>query len=255
MKQIRNLKILENKKLDDVYFILKCTSDEYLPEMKPGQFASIKVERNPDVFLRRPFSIHDYNKSDNTVSFLIKVVGKGTKELSLLKIGNTINIMLPLGNGFNFDSKIKTLIIGGGCGIAPIYFLAKTLKNENADFDILIGGRTSNDLLRYEDINQLSRSYCSTEDGSFGETGLITQHTCMTKMISDYKKIHCCGPENMMKAIAKIAKENNIDCEVSLENTMACGFGVCLCCVTDTVHGHECVCTKGPVFNTKELKW
>ncbi|MDL2228249.1 dihydroorotate dehydrogenase electron transfer subunit [Bacteroidales bacterium OttesenSCG-928-K03] len=255
MKQIKNLIILENKILNNVYFILKCTADDVLPEMKPGQFASIKVENNPEVFLRRPFSIHDYDKKENTVSFLIKIVGKGTKELSSLKAGERISVMLPLGNGFDYNPNVKTLIIGGGCGIAPIYFLAKQLKSENGDFDILIGGRSQCDLLCQEELKLLSDSYCSTEDGSFGEIGFVTQNSRMTQMISNYKKIHCCGPENMMKAIAKIAKDNNIECEVSLENTMACGFGVCLCCVTETVRGNECVCTSGPVFNTKDLKW
>lgn len=255
MKQILNLTIIENKKINEAYFLLKCTCDESLPEMKPGQFATIKIEDNPGVFLRRPFSIHDYCKESNTVSFLIKIVGEGTKTLSSLKENTLIDVMLPLGNGFKFDTKIRTLIIGGGVGIAPIYFLAKQMRLVNSDFDILIGGRTERDLLRFEDINLLSKSFCSTEDGSFGETGFVTQHSCMTEMISQYKKIHCCGPESMMKAISKIAKDNNVDCEVSLENTMACGFGVCLCCVTNTVRGHECVCTSGPVFNTKDLKW
>ena len=254
MKQIINLTILENNKINEVYFVLKCTAQRLLPELLPGQFASIKVEGNKDVFLRRPFSIHDYDKEANTVSFLIKIVGKGSKELSNLSADDKIDVLLPLGNGFNFNPKVKTLIIGGGCGIAPIYFLAKQLRAQKGDFDILIGGRSSNDLLCYDELNQLSNTFCSTEDGSQGDTGFVTQSECMAE-ISKYEKIHCCGPDAMMKAIAKIAKENNVDCEVSLENTMACGFGVCLCCVTDTVRGHECVCTSGPVFNTKELKW
>ncbi|MCK9301898.1 MAG: dihydroorotate dehydrogenase electron transfer subunit [Bacteroidales bacterium] len=255
MKSIRKLTIADKINVEDNYFILKCFSAEALPEMFPGQFASIKVENNPNVFLRRPFSIHDYCPETNEVSFLIKIVGKGTCSLSKLSVNQQIDVILPLGNGFNLNKSGKALIIGGGCGIAPIFFLAKKLKSMNADFDILIGGRSCHDLLCYKELSGLSHLYCTTEDGSEGTKGYVTNHNCLIDNNIDYKRIYCCGPENMLKAVAKHAKERDIFCEVSLENHMACGIGVCLCCVTETIHGNECVCSQGPVFNIKDLKW
>ncbi|MDD4141772.1 MAG: dihydroorotate dehydrogenase electron transfer subunit [Bacteroidales bacterium] len=255
MKQIVDLTIIDTVKIGDAYSIIRCTSKDILPEMKPGQFASLKIENNPKVFLRRPFSIHDYDKTENTVAFLIKIVGEGSRTLTELKRGDTVNAVLPLGNSFHFDAKGKSLIVGGGCGIAPIYFLAKCMKEINADFDIIIGGRTCNDLLCLDNLSTLSTTFCATEDGSKGSKGFVTDIPALSNNLSQYGKIHCCGPEGMMKAIAKTAVANNVFCEASLENTMACGIGVCLCCVTKTVHGNECVCSKGPIFNVKELAW
>ena len=118
---------------------------------------------------------------------------------------------------------------------------------------LLLGGKSAADLLRLTDYQKLGETFVTTEDGSLGEKGFVTMHSVWQKQSLD--KIYVCGPKPMMKAVAKLAAEKNVWCEVSLENLMACGLGACLCCVEDTVDGHVCVCKEGPVFNRRRLKW
>jgi dihydroorotate dehydrogenase electron transfer subunit len=125
-------------------------------------------------------------------------------------------------------------------------------KNE---LDILMGARSKNDITLVNELKKFGDVYITTEDGTDGEKGMVTDHSIFQELSSTYSKIFCCGPESMMKKVASIAKKNSVNCEVSLENTMACGIGACLCCVTETVDGNKCVCTDGPVFNIKSLKW
>ena len=254
-KQMMNLIIIENSHISDNYFILKCSSEKPFQKISAGQFAHIRIDNNPNVFLRRPFSIHNYE--NNTISFLIKAVGEGSTSLSKLKQNDIINAVLPLGKGFSVSKALsgKSLLIGGGVGIAPIYLLAKQINAAKADINVLIGGKTDRDLLCIDNFNDLCTTFFTTEDGSKGCKGFVTNHKCINEDINQYANIFCCGPEPMMKAIASIARKNSIFCEVSLENKMACGIGACLCCVTETKHGNQCVCTNGPVFNINELVW
>jgi dihydroorotate dehydrogenase electron transfer subunit len=137
--------------------------------------------------------------------------------------------------------------------VAPLLFLARFLKSNGYVFDILIGFKNSNLIIEYKEFKKLTKIFLTTEDGSAGEKGLVIHHSILKKNI--YDRIYCCGPESMMKAVAGYSMSNNIACEVSLENLMACGIGVCLCCVVNTVRGNICSCTEGPVFNIKDLKW
>ena len=256
--QIRNLRVVQNYSVNDDCYVLRCTDNEPLPDVKPGQFAQVKVENNASAFLRRTFSIFNYSEDDNEVDFLIKKMGHGSTALSKLQHGDMLNVILPLGKGFSLQDVTdhgRALLIGGGVGIAPMFISAKYLKKHNKKFDVLMGGKTTSDLLLLEKFQRLGNVYCTTEDGSSGTKGFVTDHACMKENLRDYDKIFCCGPEPMMKAVAKIAKNSDTYCEVSLENKMGCGFGVCLCCVTPTTTGNRCVCTEGPVFNINELKW
>jgi len=253
-KIIQDFEVEENVCLNNVHYILKLASPSALPEIQPGQFAEVLVPGTTHTFLRRPFSIHDVDPANNSFSFFIKCVGEGSAKLKTLKKGDLLNVMLPLGNSFGVDIKGKALLVGGGCGVAPLYYLAKRLYEKNIEMDILIGAAGKSDVSLISEMEKFGRVHVTTEDGSIGEKGLVTAHSILNN-ISLYAKIFCCGPEPMMKAVAKLAAANSIACEVSLENTMACGIGACLCCVTDTVDGHKCVCTDGPVFNIKSLKW
>ena len=116
-----------------------------------------------------------------------------------------------------------------------------------------MGFRNKDRIIEYEEYRSLARVYIATEDGSEGEKGFVTQHSLFEQ--DKYSRIYCCGPDAMMKAVGKYAIRNQIHCEVSLENLMGCGFGVCLCCVVSTVDGNVCSCTEGPVFNINRLKW
>ena len=133
--------------------------------------------------------------------------------------------------------------------------LAQVLKDKLNDVSILIGARSSVDLVELDQFSKYGEIFTTTEDGTYGVKGYVTDHPVFGEELTQFSRIYSCGPEPMMKAVAFKAKLNSIECELSLENTMACGFGVCLCCITETVLGHKCVCTDGPVFNINQLKW
>jgi len=253
-KRIEDFTIKENRRLNNDLFILELSGNSYFPSLKPGQFVQIKVEGSPETFLRRPISIHDVDYERNTLKLLIQIAGKGTEKLSNLEKGETLNIIYPLGNSFSLPAEnSQVLLIGGGCGVAPLMFLGKHLKSKGFKPEILLGFRNSDRIIEYDEYAGIGPVYLTTEDGSKGEKGFITDHPVLKDR--HYDHICCCGPESMMKAVAGYCFKHDITCEISLENLMACGFGVCLCCVVDTVNGNLCTCVDGPVFNIKELKW
>ena len=234
--------------------LLRLYSEQTLPDIAPGQFVQVRVDGSPSTYLRRPISIHDVDFQKNEISLLVQQVGEGTRHLSSAKVGDLINIVFPLGNGFTLPKKSESvLLVGGGIGIAPLYYFAKVLNDKGIRPTLLLGGKTESDLLRLVDYQQFGETFVTTEDGSLGEKGFVTMHSIWQEKLFD--KIYVCGPKPMMKAVAKMAAEKDVWCEVSLENLMACGLGACLCCVEDTVDGHVCVCKEGPVFNTRRLKW
>ncbi|MGL5016021.1 MAG: dihydroorotate dehydrogenase electron transfer subunit [Bacteroidales bacterium] len=257
-KHVMDLVVVSNEVLSDSYFLLKLTPKELsleLPVSLPGQFVEIRVDNSAKTFLRRPISINyvDYNARE--IWLLIQKVGAGTQQLSLLSEGETINIIYPLGNSFSIpeSKEANLLLIGGGVGVAPMLYLGAYLKEKGYKVSFLLGARSSNDLVMLEQFSTYGDLYLTTEDGSMGEKGYVTEHSVLKNCSFD--NIYTCGPKPMMKAVANFATKNGVSCEVSLENTMACGFGVCLCCVEDTVDGHVCVCKEGPVFNLNQLKW
>jgi dihydroorotate dehydrogenase electron transfer subunit len=253
-KRIEDFTVKENRRLNKDLFILELSGNNYFPSLKPGQFVQVKVEGSPQTFLRRPFSIHDVDYERNTIKLLIQIAGKGTEKLSNLRNGETINILYPLGNSFTLPAEnSQLLLIGGGCGVAPLMFLGKYLKSRGYKPEILLGFRNSDRLIEYDGYAEIGPVYLTTEDGSIGEKGFVTDHPVLKDRHFDH--ICCCGPESMMKAVAGYCAKKEITCEVSLEHLMACGFGVCLCCVVNTVNGNLCTCVDGPVFNIKELKW
>lgn len=253
-KFMTDLIVKENKVLNDQYFLLKLSASEPLPEMYPGQFAEIKVEESPATFLRRPVSINWVDRTTNELWLLIQIVGEGTRTLSKLHSGDTLNLIFPLGNRFSYpgDTQADILLVGGGVGIAPMLFWGAQLASEGYRPVFLIGGRSEANLLLLDEFGKYGEVFVTTEDGSAGEKGFVTQHSVLNRK---FDAVYTCGPTPMMKAVAAYAAGRGVFCEVSLENTMACGFGACLCCVTDTIDGHVCVCTEGPVFNITKLKW
>ena len=226
-----------------------------LPEMVPGQFVEVRVDGSPETFLRRPISINLVDREANELWLLIHCVGAGTKALSRLQAGDSVNLVLPLGNGFTLSpTPHAPLLIGGGVGTAPLLYLGQELKRQGTKPTFLLGARTREDLMQVERFRETGEVYLTTEDGSLGERGFVTQHS-LWNGTSAYDYIYTCGPKPMMVAVARLAREKGIPCEASLENLMACGLGACLCCVEDTTEGHVCVCKEGPVFNIEKLKW
>lgn len=252
-KYIHNFIVDTVTTLANDYFTVVLTCPEPLPEVKPGQFAEVLVHNSTTTYLRRPLSIYDVDYEQNAMSFLVKKVGDGTKALAKLNAGDILNVIYPLGNFFSEPKEKKALLVGGGVGIAPMLLLARSLKSKGFQPDTLIGGRTKLDILEPEKYAQFGEVFVTTDDGSAGIKGLVTSHPSLGKNISSYSMIYACGPDPMMKAVAKVAENMNIPCEISLENTMACGIGACLCCVVETIDGNKTTCIEGPVFNSKKL--
>lgn len=228
--------------------------EETLPDIFPGQFVQVRVDGSAKTYLRRPISVYNVDKENQELWLLVQMVGEGTKSLAALPIDSLVNVMLPLGHPFSMPQKsdAKLLLIGGGVGIAPLLYLGKVLKDNGFQPQFLLGGRSASDLVQLEAYQAYGPVYVTTEDGSLGEQGFVTQHSVLAETPD---LIYCCGPKPMMQAVARYAKANEVFCELSLENTMACGLGACLCCVEDTQEGHQCVCQEGPVFNLNQLKW
>lgn len=255
-KYVRDLYVTENIRLHKNYVLIKLTDSMPLPEMEPGQFAEIRVDNSPTTFLRRPISINFVDRDKNEIWFLIQLVGDGTRHLAEVKKGDIINVVFPLGKGFSILPNIskRVLLIGGGVGTAPMLYLGEQLHLRGFKPAFLLGARSAHDLLQLDEFEKYGEVYMTTEDGSCGEKGYVTNHTILSQ--ESFDMIYTCGPKPMMIAVAKYAKEHNIECEVSLENHMACGVGACLCCVENLKEeGNVCVCKEGPVFNIKRLLW
>lgn len=269
-KTVADFRVVENTALTDRLFMLKLTPADGQPmaDTKPGQFVEVRVDNEPKVFLRRPISIHRVIKTDNQLWLLVQKAGNGTNKMSELAAGNILNIVYPLGNGYTMpesatSTRSRVLLIGGGVGIAPLLEAGAVMKEQGCTVTFLLGARQAKDLVELDLYKSVGEVLVTTEDGSVIEgldcqKGFVTNHSRFVS--GSFDAIRVCGPGPMMKAVAKVVgqwPENAAAnyCEVSLENKMACGLGVCLCCVEDTKEGHKCVCSDGPVFDIKELKW
>lgn len=262
-KYILDLKVTAVERPHERYVLLKLTDENApLPAMLPGQFAQLRVDGSTTTFLRRPISIHFVDVERNEIWFLVQLVGDGTRQLGKLRVGDMLNVVLPLGNGFTLPGtpssslsvSERILLVGGGVGAAPLLYAGAWLAKQGCRPTFLIGARSKGDLLQLPLFEQYGDVYVTTEDGSYGEKGFVTQHSLLQR--EKFTRISTCGPKPMMVSVARYARQTGTPCEVSLENKMACGVGACLCCVEDTAeHGHVCVCTEGPVFNIDDLKW
>ena len=243
------------------YFLLSLEAPEIARESKPGQFLMVRITSHPYPLLRRPFSIHARDKQNIEIFF--QNAGVGTSMLSQKQRGDTIEILGPLGNGFPIEKKYEQAtvsLIGGGRGAAPLYFLACELMKINVKITVFYGGKSLNDLpiaskFKKENIKTL----CSTEDGSSGFKGLITDLFETELKTNVPSLIFACGPEGMLKTLAKISKTHQIPAELSLESIMGCGFGACWGCVKKikkgkTAEWHK-VCEDGPVFSAGDIVW
>ncbi|MDE6493641.1 MAG: dihydroorotate dehydrogenase electron transfer subunit [Bacteroidales bacterium] len=266
-KQITDFTVQRNIGLGGDFVQLHLHSDCELPAIFPGQFVQVHVPSSIHGWLRIPISIHDADPASGQLKLLVQKVGKGSEYLASRREGEKVNLVLPLGKGFfipEIDLKkevlethrapYRALLVGGGCGLAPLYYLASKLKEKGFPFDILVGARNKERLVLANELAQLGPTGICTEDGSVGIKGLVTEHPLWKGV--DYTHVYTCGPTPMMRAVAAKAHEMKAVCEVSLENTMACGLGACLCCVTASAEGHHlCVCTEGPVFKADTLGW
>ena len=254
-KYVLDLVVSSVDHINDKYVLLKLTHSEVLPKMLPGQFVEIRVDGSPRTFLRRPISINFVDYQANELWLLVAAVGDGTRALAGLKAGDKLNCVLPLGNSFTLpgNKSAKVLLVGGGVGVAPLLYFGKVLNDNGIRPVFLLGARSAKDLLLLDEFRKYGEVCVTTEDGSAGEKGFVTNHSVLQRVKFD--QISVCGPKPMMQAVARYAHAEDVFCEVSLENKMACGVGACLCCVEGTKKGNLCVCKDGPVFNINDLSW
>lgn len=254
-KYILDLEVASIEHLNKKNVLLKFSSSAPLPDILPGQFVEVRVDDSPSTFLRRPISVNFVDRATNRLWLLVATVGDGTRRLAQLRVGDTLNCVLPLGNSFTMPTlpEQKILLVGGGVGVAPLLYFGKLIRDFGAEPTFLLGARSAEDLLEVDEFRKYGRVFMTTEDGTCGEQGFVTNHSIL--QTESFDQISTCGPKPMMMAVARFAHVNGIACEVSLENKMACGVGACLCCVEKTTEGNVCVCKEGPVLNIKKLLW
>ncbi len=270
MKNLKTI-VLSNQEISPGYFRMKILAPGYSQLSKPGQFVMFRVQRSLPPLLRRPFGIFRVGfmpgdcegmPAKEFIELIYKVVGSGTEIMQGLHHGDPVELLGPLGEGFDLGNPAEEkILVGGGIGLVPLYPLAERLV-ENSRVRLLMGGRTRDDIIVVTEFERLGvGTYVSTEDGSLGEEGLITR--VLERKLDKYPKstVYACGPMPMVEAVQKICHERGIPLQVSLEALMACGVGACLGCVVKGV-GHTeveprylCTCTSGPVFNAEELDW
>ena len=253
-KYILDLRVKSVEKVGGRYSLLKLTHEQPLPEMVPGQFVEVRVDNSPSTFLRRPISINFVDRDANELWLLVAAIGEGTRHITTLKPGDTLNCVLPLGNGFTMpkSSSDRVLLVGGGVGVAPLLYMGAEMKRNGIEPTFLLGARSAADLLEIDLFRRYGRVCITTEDASEGEKGFVTNHSVLGEK---FDMIATCGSKPMMVAVARYAYKAGVECEASLENMMACGLGACLCCVEKTTEGNLCVCKEGPVLNIKKLLW
>lgn len=239
---------IENIKEINTHVYLLEFSSPTLKNIEPGEYISILCE---GLTLRRPFSVADF--SNGKVSVLIKKRGKGTSYLTSLKHGDNIEFSAPLGNTFKIENK-KTLLIGAGIGVAPLFYLNKKLIEAGAKTYLAAGFLGANDIIEGQKID-----FISTDDGSNGNKGSICDY--LEKLIAEFKpeKLVSCAPHPVLKIVAQMAEKHGIESEVCMEKVMACGIGVCRGCVIKVKKANEImnktICKDGPVFDGKEVLW
>lgn len=255
-------KLLKKDELKPGIFKFSVQADEIVNTAKPGNFIEIRVNDDIEPFLRRPISIYNMDKENGILEFIFQVKGKGTTILAKRNEGELIDIVGPLGFGtFKYSSYENLAIIGGGIGVFPLYELAKSAKNENKNVNTYLGFRNKDLVVLENEFKEVSNQLTiTTDDGSYAQKGFAIDF--LKKDIEDGKidSIYACGPLPMLKAIRELAIEKNIPCQISLEERMACGLGVCLGCAVKTAKSPKetpeywHVCKAGPVFQAKDVE-
>lgn len=271
MKKQTDFTVVSLTRLNERNILLKLTPADRQPmeTIQAGQFVEVLIDKEPGVFLRRPISVHYADVERNELWLLVQIVGEGTRRLAALQTGEKLNLVYPLGKGFTMpDNDVrrreKYLLVGGGVGVAPLLDAGAALARAGKKVTFLLGWRSAREVIQVEAFKKYGDVCIATEDGTTVEgfrceKGFVTDHGVLQELAT-FDAVKVCGPKPMMVAVAKrlLQAKGTAEpkyCEVSLENKMACGLGVCLCCVEDTKQGHRCVCSEGPVFDINDLKW
>lgn len=255
----RLTEIVFNRPVTHETWLMGLRSPELAAETKPGQFVMIRVRPGSDPLLRRPFSVCGIDEENLMV--LYRIVGKGTEIMTALRPGEKLPVLGPLGTGFTVpEEDALPVLVGGGIGVAPLLFLAQSLKKRELQF--MMGFRTAREIIRWDWFKGPHHTLSlSTDDGTEGHSGFVTD--LLPPFLEGHKglplSLFACGPRPMMKKVAETALIRRIRCQVSLESSMACGFGVCQgCAVKASMQGpatYHYVCQNGPVFSAESIDW
>ena len=260
--KLLKIKIKENKRIAPGFYRMSVVSDYLTKSTKPGQFFEVKCSDTDKPLLRRPLGAHRILK--NGVEMLYEVIGRGTELLSGKKRGDTLDMIGPLGNGFDITKSIigsprSIILVAGGIGVAPLLALAEKFSAKRQGLHVIIGAGTKAGILCEKEFKELGCFVMvSTEDGSKGHKGYVTDILKHFLKITNCQSsvIYACGPHPMLKAVSHIASLMNVPCQISMEERMACGIGVCLGCpVKIKAGGYKMACKDGPVFDAKEIAW
>jgi len=249
--KIELVRLIKKEKLSEEIFAFDIKSKTIARNAKPGQFIQIRVNESFDPFLRRPLSFASVKNDAFRVVF--KVRGKGTKILSRYEVGEDLDVIGPLGNPIDLREIEQVILIGGGVGIAPLYFLAQKIRQQH-HLKILLGAKTRNELIMLEDFQKISNNVAvATEDGSIGKKGRITDLLDNREFKNQNSKIFACGPTPMLHALKK--KLPTLTVYGFLEERMGCGTGICFsCAIKRKARGYLRVCQEGPVVNLSEIE-
>lgn len=243
-------KILSNEQIGPAIYSMTVYSPKIAKAATPGQFVHVRVADTTAPLLRRPISLAGADANTGEILLIYRVVGAGTKVMAERKVGEEIDCLGPIGTSFTIEEG-KTLLIGGGVGIAPMVYLANALNPEQTT--VLIGGRNEAELF-WKDLFYGPTMVLTSDDGSIGHKGFTVDVMPTLLEKETFSRIYICGPTIMMKKAAKIAQEYGVPCEVSLEEYMGCGTGGCLGCSIDGRDGKRYkVCHDGPVFPGEEV--
>ncbi|MBN1664701.1 MAG: dihydroorotate dehydrogenase electron transfer subunit [Deltaproteobacteria bacterium] len=261
--------VASNRELIDGHFLMNVKLPLSLERPLPGQFLMVRIRGRREPFLGRPLSVYEFQRhvKNVTCEFLYRVVGKGTQFLSQLRLGDAVDVLGPLGRPFEiYPPNRKIVLIAGGMGIVPMTYLAGHYRSSGAGRNMKIicyaGAQNADALVGIERMQTCSDTRISTDDGSRGYSGLVTDLFARDLRTYDPREtaIFACGPRPMMKQLAVMLKDKSFPCQVSVEERMACGVGVCLGCVTAVKDDwgkrqYKRVCKEGPVFNIQDLIW
>lgn len=248
-----NYPILQKQNLARGIYSFVVNAPEIARAAKAGQFANIAVS---GFTLRRPISICDFDAKSGEVRFVFEERGKGTAQLAKLREGECLDILGPLGNGFDIPADGKIIVVGGGIGVPPLLGVTK-----RANAEAILGFRDITRVILEEDYQKSTNGAVTvcTDDGSYGFHGVVTQPLSEKLKSGGYSAVMACGPQPMLKAVIKTCEEYNVPCQVSLEQRMGCGVGACVVCSCMTVrNGQEFysrVCKDGPVFKAEEVRF
>jgi len=252
-KYVVDAKVVGQRMLNAVTKQIDLIAPQIAAEAVPGQFVNVQVSRRTAPLLRRPLGVAGVDREHGVITLIYRIIGEATKILADVCSGDVISVVGPLGHGFDRSAK-HPLLIGGGTGLAPLLYLAETMAAEGIKPDVIMGGRTAEDLF-WKDmyLDLVERMGLTTDDGSLGTKGTVMAELPLVLQRIHYDCVYVCGPAPMMKAVSAAVLEKGIKCQVSLEKYMACGLGACLSCSCQGLGKRIKVCQDGPVFWAEEV--